>query len=401
MSKTKDTIKNFELNSKNLALLQDKTRIYTYLSGRLDKAYFKLMNGKFLFALYSNDGLMITTLDIDYEGDTEYFSAEWSKWNLALQKFIYSKSLKLSLNKNLLKISVDGSYNVVTLSVVNYDSDSIVAKQLDEFIPTKKTEIIGCNHKLELTPEVVSDFELMNSLFSTQNKINSIGISKTDVIYADRSVVVKANLEEPLSDSLFANINPEDDHIYIHSFILKLIEYLKDFNTTVYFDNEYEVLYWTDDNTEIIIYSDVKTINLPNKEQFEGIQPQNKDVFIDVPADKLVKGIDFFTGFFDGSSWKPIKFILKKDEDVLLYYKNPISETKCNINGVVSKYNGEFILESETLRKIVQKIRDRYNDDNVLVRFVFDPEGTETPAPGIYGVSGNVYEFIISKLSED
>ena len=390
----------FELNNFNLGLLQKKNSIYSALSNKFNNAYFKLANGLFIFVLCSGDGIIKTTLNIDYEGTTEYFSIEYNKWVTALQKFALADTVKFSLRKNLLRLYVDGSDDAITLNVINYDENSVPADKINNFLPMKKTEIIDCKHHFVLTPEILNDFDMMNSLFQVQSRVNSIGISQTDVIYAERSVVVKAHLSEPLSDELFVDLE-EDKHIYLHTFTLKLLKELSVFSTDTYFDRNYEILYWGDDNTELIIFSDDKSVSLPTDEQFTMIQPQDKNVYFDTSVSLLNDSLGFFVGFYEGSFWKPLKFVVEKNKEVLLQYTHPTTEVKKSLTGVIGETEGEFLVDSETLGKIVSKIKKRFGNEDMIIRVVYDPKNAESPAPGIYCTAGNVFEFIICTLSED
>jgi hypothetical protein len=371
----------------------------------LDKAYFKLSKDRLDIALCSGDGLVKTTLGIDYSGEDTYFSLDYNKWQIALQKFVGVDALKFSLNKSLLKIYVDGSEDVINLGVITYENDSVVADKVDKFIPDRKKDIVGYNHLLHLTPEILSHFDLMNNLFTTQNRVNSIGVNSSDVVYSDRSVVVKAKLSESLPDNMFDTL-PEDDedkYIYLHTFTLKLFEYLAEFNDQVYFDSDYEIIYWGDDETDLVICSDSKNVNLPSDEQFEGIKPSNKDTTIDINIDALKSCLDFFKGFYEESAWKPLKFILEKGKEILVCYKHPTAEVNKTIVGVTSNFNSQFVLDAETLRKIITKIRDRLSEGDIFIKFNFDDDTVDedNKAPGVYCTVGNNYEFIISTLLDD
>ena len=62
---------NFELNNTNLQILQKKNKLYTLLNTKFDKAYFKVSNGELIFALCSNNGIITTRLETNYEGETQ------------------------------------------------------------------------------------------------------------------------------------------------------------------------------------------------------------------------------------------------------------------------------------------------------------------------------------------
>ena len=226
---------NFELNNTNLQILQKKNKLYTLLNTKFDKAYFKVSKGELIFALCSNNGIITTRLETNYEGETQYFSLDYRKWQIALQKFNNVDTINVSLEDSLLKLYVEGSFDEINLGIVPYTADSLPAKQIVDFMPNKSAEVKSCNHVLVLTPEIRSYFDLANSLFTVQTRVNSIGVSKTNVMYADKNCIVKENLTEPLSDDLFVGLDPDDNHIYLHTFTVKIMDILKDFNNTFYF----------------------------------------------------------------------------------------------------------------------------------------------------------------------
>ena len=402
-------MKHFKINNYNLALLQEKSKLYGYLNGKLDKVCFKLDGTDFVVALNSGDGEVLTNLEVEYENgstpDTTalYFSTDYQKWATTLQKFNGAECLHISLGESLMRVKIDGSQDVINLSLIYYDDCSQQADAITRFIAARRDEIKGFNHKLVLTPEILADFDLMGNLFTTQGRINAIGVSSTDVMYSDRSVVVKANLDEELPAELFDSLPDDDNHIQIHSFTLKLLDILSEFNKEAWFDSDYEVLYWADEHTELVLSSEAKVLALPTAEQLEGIKPINKDTYFDVNIDTLREGLAFFTGFYDGDIWKPVTFTLNKGEDVVLRYQKPSADLTKVLEGVESPFNCTFSVDSETLRKILQKIKDRYPNEELVVRFNCDDDTvpSEDEAPGVYCTVGNTYEFNICKLRDD
>ncbi len=397
-------MKSFELNNHNLSLLQRKSRLYSYLNSKLDKTYFKLSSGLLIIALCSGDGLVRTVLNIDYNDiEDVYFSLDYNKWQIALQKFSGVDTLKMSLNKSLLKMYVEGSEDVINLGVIMYDEDSMMARQINNFIPERKNEIVGYGHLLDLTPELLSHFDLMNNLFTTQNRVNSIGLSPSDVVYSDRSVVVRASLSSNLPEPLFSGMDSSDNHIYLHTYTLKLFDFLSEFNDSVYFDNDYEIIYWGDGETDLVLCSDSKNVNLPTEEQFMSLKPLDSSTCIDVDIDDLRRCLDFFKGFYEESSWKPLKFNMEKGKEVLVSYRHPTAEVNKTLVGVISDYNSSFVLDAETLRKIITKVRDRFTEGSICLRMNFDDDSVDedSRSPGVYCTIGDNYEFMISKLLDD
>ena len=392
---------NFELNNTNLQVLQKKNKLYTLLNTKFDKAYFKVDKGTFIFALCNNNGIITTELPIDYDGDVKYFSLDYRKWQIALQKFSGVDSLKMSIEDSLLKLYVEGSFDEINLGIVSYTSDSLPAKQIDDFAPNKAKEVKASNHVLVMTPEIRNYFDLANSLFTTQARINSIGVSQTNVMYADKNCIVKENLSEPLSDDLFMCLDPEDNHIYLHTFTVKIMDILKDFNNVFYFNDEYELMVWEDDNTNLVIFSDDKNISLPTDEQLESFLPKDKEAYFEVSLSDLKNSLAFFVGFYSSETWQPIRFTIEKDKDIILSYNHPTSEITKTLIGVRGTKEGSFLIDSEVLRKILAKLDCKDFEEEPVIRINYDEKDSGNDAPGVYGTLGTTYEFLISKLLDD
>lgn len=392
---------NFELNNTNLQILQKKNKLYTLLNTKFDKAYFKVSKGTFIFALCNNNGIITTELPIEYDGDVKYFSLDYRKWQIALQKFSGVDSIKVSIEDALLKLYVEGSFDEINLGIVSYASDSLPAKQIDDFAPNKAKEVKESNHTLVMTPEIRNYFDLANSLFTTQARINSIGVSQTNVMYADKNCIVKENLSEPLSDELFMCLDPEDNHIYLHTFTVKIMDILKDFNNVFYFNDEYELMVWEDENTHLVIFSDDKNISLPTDEQLESFLPEDKEAYFEVNLSDLKNSLAFFVGFYSSETWQPIRFTIEKDKDIILSYNHPTSEITKTLTGVRGTKEGTFLLDSEVLRKILAKLDYKTSDSEPIIRVNYDEKDSGNDAPGVYFTIDTTYEFLISKLLDD
>lgn len=388
---------NFTLNNYQLATLKNKSRLYSTLSNIFTKTYFKIEKGSFHFYLRGSQGLLSTTIPVEYEGPTQYFSVDYTKWATSLQKFEDCEKILFEVNDSLLRLSVEGTSDIINLGISSFDESSSEATIMNTFISTKGTEIYNQNNELVLNDEILDAFNLADSLFCAQGKANSIGLSKNRIMYSDRSAVLRVTLSEPLDDNLFKNLPEGEDYIYIHSFILKLLQQLSKFNPLVSFNNEYELIYWADEDTELIIASEEREVALPDEEQWNAIRPENEDSAFSTSLDVLREGLAFFTGFYVGSAWKPLTFDVQAGKEVVLNYKHPTAEIKKSLPNVTGTYAGNFMLESETLGKIVTKVGDHYKDQKVDITFNYDDV-----ARGVYcSINGGAYEAVLSKLRDD
>lgn len=380
-------LKNYQLN-----VLDSKNKFYSTVSNLLTRAFFKIESGNFSFMLRGSKGMSKTNIPIDYDGDTIYFSVDFAKWQTSLQKFSFSDSIDISVKDSILTISTSSSPDKINLGIVKYDADSSEASVIDNYLTSKKKEIISDNKSITLTDELISNLHLTDNLFSTQNRVNSVALFKDSVMYSDRSVVVKIALENPLADELFEDMNEDESCIYLHSNFLKLFNIFKKTNDTVYFSSDFEQIYWADDDTEISIETEPHQVAIPSEEQFESIKPQDKSLNFVSTLKNIKSSIDFFNGFFEGSAWKPLTFNVEKGNGVVLTYRRPTTELTKSIDAEAFG-DGNFVIDSETMKKIVSCICERYPEDTTNITIYFDEEG-----PGIYCVVSDIYEILLSKL---
>jgi len=207
-------------------------------------------------------------------------------------------------------------------------------------------------------------------------------------------------LNEVLSDDLFDSLPEDDNYVYLHADTLKLLSLLYNYNNEFYFDNSYDVIFWNDDNTSIVYQNDNKNVVLPTEEQFEGIKPQNKEVLFNVNINELNSVLDFFNGIYVETGWKPLEFKCVAGKTVEANYKNPLAEASKEFQNVTCNYTGSFLIDADTLKKIINKEKDVVADDTDVV-FIFDEENSEAPAPGILIKIGDKFESVMSKLNEN
>ena len=388
---------SFNLNNYQLTTLKAKSKLYSMLNNLLTKAYFKLSNNLFEFCLRGGNGLIKTSIPIEYEGNPVYFSVDYSKWTVALQKFEDSEQIHFTLGGNLLTLKESNGQDVINLGVIKYDADSSEADILDNLLKKTGEAVKARNNEMTLSEELLDAFGLADSLFITQDKCNSIGLSKEDIMYASRALVLKIKLQEKLNADLFKDLAEGEDHIFIHSFVLKLLPLLAKFNSIIYFSDDYGVIYWNDNDSELVFTSESRKVALPDKEQWEAIKPQNEESYFEVDLNTLSEGLAFFNGFYTGTAWKPITFEVSANKEVVLTYKHPTTEITKTLNNTSSPYDGKFILNSEVLEKLVNRIRGHYKEGNINMLFNYDDE-----ALGVYcSVGDKDYEVILSKLTED
>lgn len=382
----------FTLTRRNLDILKNKIKLYNHISSLFTRAYFKVDSNNFTFMLRGQTGVFQTTMTLDIpldpSEDSFYFSIDYSKWQIALQKFENTEALNLETTSNLLKISSKDSNDLINLGLLTFKEDSSEAVVINNFIASKKAEASSFN-KLTITPTLLNSLNFVDTLFSNQSsQVNSIGLNKKNIIYSDRATVLKINLT---SDAFLENliIPNNEEYIFIHSNTIKLFNLLFKTSGVMYFTDTYDDLYWEDEDSSLYMILEERKVALPTQEEFESIKPQDAGQF-EISLGSIKNGLDFFTGFYEGSMWKPITFEIFPNKEISLHYKHPIAEITKTLNNVVGSKESIFTIDSETLRKIL----NRASENTGSVIFSYDED-----APGIYILMGNC-EAVLSKLEE-
>lgn len=383
----------FKLSNSQISKFYGKSKLYSQISKYLNKAYFKLTQGKLLLQLKGQNGIFQTAFDVDYSGDNVYFSTEYSKWVTVLQKFSLAPEINIDIDNNSLKFAGGKGYGTVRLGISTFKATSSEAIILDKFIDTKSTEIVAANHVLNLTPTLLSTLALTNSLFLNQDTVNSIGLDKDKAIYSDRVIVLKAALSEKLPNELFIVESTEVPVIYIHSFFLGLFPIFARTSATVYLSKDYNTLYWKDEDSDFIFVSDSHEVALPSAEDWEEIKPSTNN-YISFSLRMLRDTLGFFDGFYEGNTWKPITFEIFKDKEVTLNYKHPTTDISRDLEFKEATADGSFSVDSGTLAKLCSRLVEMFPDLDVEAKIYFDEE-----APGVFIKASDDYEAVLSKLS--
>ena len=385
----------FNLNNSQLSILQNKAKICSFLSNNLTRSFFKVDNNSFTLFQRGSAGAFSINVPIECNTvDNFYYSVDYNKWTNALQKFANYSEVCITINKNMLTLYAPKTVDTINLSILTFTEDSPEAILIDSFISSRKADVINEDLELVLDEGILENFNLVDSLFSSQGKVNSIGFSKNETIYSDRSVVLRASSVASVEDSFFDKLGSED-YVYIHSFFLKLFNLLAKTNTSVYFSNDYETIYWEDETSKLVLTSESRDVALPTNEQWEMIKPQEGAAVFNTNIASLNESLSFFTGFYEETAWKPVVFEIENNK-VNLYYRHPTTEISKALNtDVVNATDGSFMISSETVSKILNKISSRFSPE-ALVTVMYDED-----SPGVYckiDCDAVQYEIVLSKL---
>ena len=295
-------------------------------------------------------------------------------------------------------MSVTGSSDVITLSVASYGDDNTEVTSLDALLEKRKTEILDAKLSMEVTEEIADDLALANSLFVPQQDVNSIGLGKEGLIYAVRSVILRTRFTSALPDDLFVNLDPDEDYIYLHKYMIGFINHVFGSNPVFNFSSDYSTIYWEDESSSTFLTQPSRELAIPSDEDIESFVPAvGQGGSFSVDTNILKESLGFFDGFYVGSVWKPIRFESTANKEVVVRYKHPTADITKSLPAIPST-DGEFTLDSDTVRRVMMKVRDKRPEKTTPLEAVFT---FDDDAPGVLCEIDNYYSIVFCKLSDE
>ena len=377
----------FYLTQKQLTILQEKSKLFSYLSTNLTRAYFGIGNNQFAIMLKGSQGLAKLYIDVDVPEAITVMSVEYGKWLNALSKLNFADKVLCELSTKSLKLSIAGSKDIIALSITSYGEASSEKQIFESYIENQRSsnEFISFN----LNEDLSRALNITNNMFNTAGRNNAVLLTEDSVTYADRSIIVKVDLDQRLP---FQKAE-------MHKYTAKLLTFLERFNSEVFFSSNQGggsagLLYWEDSNCKILLLSEACDIAIPTAEELDGITPNKKEAsLICIDNKGLQEALGFFDGFYENSAWKPITMV-SNGSVASLYYNHPTTEITKTLEGkhLEVKGSGDFIVASEALNKL---INHTVEDGELLVSFYYDDQ-----APGVSCTIGDKYEIVFAKLVE-
>lgn len=380
----------FTLTREQLDETQKYNKLYNYIQQSFTKTYFAIGAEEMSFFFYGQKGALKSTFPLtkvlidEKDFITRYFQIDFTKWTNALSKLTLSQEVNFRLTEKFLKVFISGSSDVINLGIVPCEKGSAEIDLIENFISNYEEKTKDNRKTMIFTENIISAITIASSMFSTAGNNNAVALFPNYVMYADRSLVLKAHLESRLDLS---------DKIVLHKYTAGVLPFLYISKPTVHFVDDYETLLWDDgQGTSMVLSSEPCEITLPTEEEALAILPQGEKGTVVVPHHELQTCLNFFNGFYEASVWKPITFRITANKEASLYYKHPTTEITKDL-GVVGDMDGEFIIGSETLLKLVNKAVATV--DEGFVTFTYDDE-----AVGVGCNIADLYEATFAKLTE-
>ena len=374
------------LTQKELAILLEKNKLLNYLASAFTRTYFAIGDGKFVVFLRGAKGAAKLTLNIpDITEETQIFQVDYSKWLNALAKLSFSAEIDVALSEKSLKISVPGSTDTISLGIITYEASSSEADVLSNFIESNWT----ANRRLDVNDELLEAISIATSMLSPAAKNNAIALQYNSVLYADRSIVLEAKFTEDFTAL------KEGEVAEIHKYSAGFIMQAKKFSNVFYFSEDFSTICWKSDDGSLacVLVGEPCEIVIPSKDDINAIKPASEAGSFEIDHRELANALEFFSGFYEASVWKPITFDLTKKDGAKLRYSHPTTEIQKELPIQVER-DGKFLLSSENLSKLLSQSIDRSGGKDVIVKFVYDDD-----APGVSCKIGNYFDVVFAKLS--
>lgn len=369
----------------SLEKLSKYSKMFSYLMTSFVKTYSVIENDKMTLYFKGNKSIVSFVLDLDIPVSSPiYFSIDINKFLSAAKKIGDALPLKLLINTAppQILITSDATNDKISFSATFYETDST---EISSILSFKKDQspLFSQGEKFNITPNFLDFIRITSAYMGAINKNNSIALFEDKLVYADRTVIVN------MTENVWKNFlrNSDTDYRLLHKFVLGFMEFVYSENNEFTLSNNKSLIYWealSDSNFWAILAIDPCTISIPNRDDLNAIIPEDSKVQkIFIKPSRLVEAIDFFSGLFEASAWKPITFnwtynAADSTQKVILTYQHPSTEVEKELivdsfEGNLPEqniYNASFILISDSVRTLLSRMLDvgtlevRFNNDS-------------------------------------
>ncbi len=395
----------------SLEKLSKNFKMVSYLMTAFTKTYGVITGNTLTFYFKGNKSVVALALELDAPCASDvYFSIDISKFLSAAKKIGNTQPLKLLINLTppSMLLTSDSTNDKITFSVSFYEADSPEILSLLSFYTENEPQFTN-GEKFLATPAFLDFAHIASTYMGTINKNNSIAMFQDKLVYADRTVVVSMTASVWQGSQIWKD---PDEHRMLHKFILGFIDFVAADNAAFTLSTNKNLIRWTSQDPSFwaILAIDPCNITIPSQEDLENIVPEDTRTHsITLKPSRMVEAIDFFSGLFEASVWKPITFTWTNDngtQRIVLSYKHPSTEVEKELtvdinDGNLSVDTASFTLISDSLRTLLTRMMDtgditlKFNDLEVDT---LHGAGVELVYRDISGTE--VYRAVLAKLAD-
>lgn len=395
----------------SLEKLSKNFKMVSYLMTAFTKTYGVITGNTLTFYFKGKKSVVALALELDAPCASDvYFSIDISKFLSAAKKIGNTQPLKLLINLTppSMLLTSDSTNDKITFSVSFYEADSPEILSLLSFYTENEPQFTN-GEKFLATPAFLDFAHIASTYMGTINKNNSIAMFQDKLVYADRTVVVSMTASVWQGSQIWKD---PDEHRMLHKFILGFIDFVAADNAAFTLSTNKNLIRWTSQDPSFwaILAIDPCNITIPSQEDLENIVPEDTRTHsITLKPSRMVEAIDFFSGLFEASVWKPITFTWTNDngtQRIVLSYKHPSTEVEKELtvdinDGNLSVDTASFTLISDSLRTLLTRMMDtgditlKFNDLEVDT---LHGAGVELVYRDISGTE--VYRAVLAKLAD-
>jgi len=385
------------------------SKMFSYLMTSFVKTYGIIKDD--MLTLYFKGNKSVVSLALILETacpDVVHFSIDINKFLSASKKIGSTMPLKLNINTTppSMLMTSDATNDKITFSVVFYEADAPEITSLLTFYTDREPQFTG-GESFEANQAFLDFSHIATTYMGTVNKNNSIALFQDKLVYADRTVVVG------MKASVWNSVLPVGESRLLHKFILGFIDFAVVEASTFTLSKDKNLIRWIspDPTFWAILAIDPCTITIPSQADLELIAPDSAQVqTIAVKPSRMAEAIDFFSGLFEASVWKPITFTWTNDatlgQRMILSYKHPSTEVEKELavetfDGNLKVTEASFTLISDSLRILLNRMADT---GTLLLRFneldtdIDHGAGIELLYTDIQG--NEIYNATLAKLND-
>lgn len=392
--------------------LSKYSRMFSYLMTSFTKTYGVIEGDNLKLYFKGNKSVVSLALPLEAPSpETLYLSFDINKFLSAAKKIGSSMPLKILINTTppSMLMTSDATNDKITFSVTFYEANSPEITPLLTFFEDKKPAFDG-GEEFEANQAFLDFAHIATTYMGTINKNNSIAMFQNRLVYADRTVVV--GMEASVWQGGWTWSDPEENRL-LHKFILGFIDFVAADNPRFLLSKDKNLIRWVSPDPLFwaILAIDPCTITIPGQEDLDGIIPEDNHVqSIFVKPSRMAEAIDFFSGLFEASVWKPITFTWTRDatlgEKIILTYKHPSTEVEKEL--AVDSFDGNLPVEEASFTLISDSLRTLLNrmDDSGMLRLRFNELASDVEhGAGIELIytdaAGNeIYNAVLAKLAD-
>lgn len=358
------------LDQSNLGAMLRNQKITNYLSSTLTKTFFLVKDKMFTVFMKGSNGAFKISFPVEVEIENPMmFQVDYGKWINAVSKMMFASFIQVKVSEKSVTLSPEGSPKAgISLGVTFFDEGTSEFEVVDSHAESQMDLIEAHALQFVVTESTKDLLSHISSFFSVAGTNNAIAINEgKEVVYADRSVVYQIG-----AAGLFRGNHPPQS-LHLHKYILGLVPLLLGKRAEIALQVSAGLDsfgYRGPDGELLVLATEPVEISIPTKEEYAQLVPAGNSTGVcEGSLLELKTALEFFTGFYEASVWKPITLIIGKEQSTL-HYRHPTTEIVKELNSFKANIEASLVVSSDTLERI---LNTPIQIDNDTIKFSYGP----------------------------